>query len=310
MAEGKPSYVKEVLTSQTNLYALLGSLAAGAVLSIPFGFGVGAIPLIAFAAGEVLAALHIPSLPTFREKVDRRWREQARQSSREQLIAELQKRAAKRDGFTARLRTYQRMLERVRSLYQRAETGSSRLAYRDVEQLDDVTVEYLALWLSALVIDDRVEAINLREIDGKLAAIDKELAAPRPGSDLRQLQRARSDYAALIERHNRMLSRRRALEAAMLSMPDQLDEIYQTIVTLPASEDPGVRLEEAVGKLRLQEDIEADLASGIAEVLPGVTIATGSSGAGSGDAVDARPARRDLPDDRDLAGVRRPWRPA
>jgi len=277
MAEGKPSYVKEVLTSQTNLYALLGSLAAGAVLSIPFGFGVGAIPLIAFAAGEVLAALHIPSLPTFREKVDRRWREQARQSSREQLIAELQKRAAKRDGFTARLRTYQRMLERVRSLYQRAETGSSRLAYRDVEQLDDVTVEYLALWLSALVIDDRVEAINLREIDGKLAAIDKELAAPRPGSDLRQLQRARSDYAALIERHNRMLSRRRALEAAMLSMPDQLDEIYQTIVTLPASEDPGVRLEEAVGKLRLQEDIEADLASGIAEVLPGVTIATGSS---------------------------------
>lgn len=285
MAEGKPSYVKEVLTSQTNLYALLGSLAAGAVLSIPFGFGVGAIPLIAFAAGEVLAALHIPSLPTFREKVDRRWREQARQSSREQLIAELQKRAAKRDGFTARLRTYQRMLERVRSLYQRAATGSSRLAYRDVEQLDDVTVEYLALWLSALVIDDRVEAINLREIDGKLAAIDKELAAPRPGSDLRQLQRARSDYAALIERHNRMLSRRRALEAAMLSMPDQLDEIYQTIVTLPASEDPGARLEEAVGKLRLQEDIEADLASGIAEVLPGVTIATGS-GAGV-----RRPAR-------------------
>mgnify|MGYP000926715712 CR=1 FL=1 len=279
MAEGKPSYVKEVLTSQANLYALLGSLAAGALLSIPFGFGVGAVPLIAFAAGEVLAALHIPSLPTFRNKVDRRWREKARQASREQLIAELQKRAAKREGFAARLRTYQRMLERVRSLYQRAETGASLLAWRDVEQLDDVTVEYLALWLSALVMDDRVEAINLREIDGKLAAIDKELAAPRPGSDLRQLQRARNDYAALIERHNRMQSRRRALEAAMLSIPDQLDEIYQTIMTLPASEDPGSRLEEAVGKLRLQEDIEADLASGLAEALPGVAIATAGTSA-------------------------------
>lgn len=279
MAEGKPPYVREVLTSQANLYALLGSLAAGALLSIPFGFGVGAVPLIAFAAGEVLAALHIPSLPTFREKVDRRWRAKARQASREQLIAELQKRAAKRDGFPTRLRTYQRMLERVGSLYQRAEAGLSRLAYRDVEQLDDATVEYLGLWLSALVIDDRVESINLREVDGKLAGIEKELAAPRPGTDTRQLQKARSDYAALIERHNRMLSRRRALEAAMLSMPDQLDEIYQTIMTLPASEDVGSRLEEAVGKLRLQEDIEADLASGLAEVLPDVAMPVTGGGA-------------------------------
>jgi hypothetical protein len=81
------------------------------------------------------------------------------------------------------------------------------------------------------------------------------------------LQKARADYAAIIERHNRMLSRRRALEAAMLSMPDQLDEIYQTIMTLPVNEDVGARLEEAIGKLRLQEDIEADLASDLAEAV-------------------------------------------
>ncbi|HMX68883.1 MAG TPA: hypothetical protein PKA23_07770 [Accumulibacter sp.] len=268
MADSKPPYVKEVLTSQANLYAFLASLAAGALLSIPFGFGVGAIPLIAFAAGEVLAALHIPSLPSFREKVDRRWRAETRQASRAQLIAELQKRAAKREGFQARLRTYQRMMERVTSLYQRAESGHSRLAPRDVEQLDDVTIEYLCLWLAILVIDDRMEAINLREVDGKLAAVNKELAAPLPGADLRQLQKARADYNALVERHHRMLSRRRALEAAMLTMPDQIDEIYQTIMTLPASEEVGARLEEAVSRLRVQEDIETDLA----EALPGVTM--------------------------------------
>ena len=62
MEAAKPSYVREVLTSQTNLYAGLGSLALGVVLSIPFGFGIGALPLIAFAAGDILAALHIPSL--------------------------------------------------------------------------------------------------------------------------------------------------------------------------------------------------------------------------------------------------------
>jgi hypothetical protein len=270
--EAKPSYVREVLTSQTNLYAFLGSLAVGALLSIPFGFGIGAVPLIAFAAGDILAALHVPSLSTFRDKVDRRWRATARQASREQLMMEIQKRSGKRAGPSPTLRTYQRMYERVQSLYQQADSGHGRLAYRDVEQLDDVTLEYLALWLALLVMDDREESVNLREIESKVAALEKELAAPRPGADVRQLQKARADYEALIERHNRMLSRRRALEAAMLSMPDQLDEIYQTIMTLPATEDVGTRLEEAIGALRLQEDVEADLASDLAEALPGVAM--------------------------------------
>jgi hypothetical protein len=272
VGEEKPSYVREVLTSQTNLYAFLGSLAVGAVLSIPFGFGVGAVPLIVFAAGDILAALHIPSLPTFREKVDRCWRARARQASREQLMMEIQKRSGKRTLPSANLRTYQRMYERVQSLYQRADTGQGRLAYRDVEQLDDVTLEYLALWLALLVMDDRAESVNPREVELKVAALEREVAAPRPGTDLRQLQKARADYAAVIERHNRMLSRRRALEAAMLSMPDQLDEIYQTIMTLPVTEDVGTRLEEAIGKLRLQEDIEADLAGDLADAVPGVAM--------------------------------------
>jgi hypothetical protein len=68
----------------------------------------------------------------------------------------------------------------------------------------------------------------------------------------------------------------------MLSMPDQLDEIYQTIMTLPVSEDVGTRLEEAIGKLRLQEDIEADLASDLADALPGVAMPTPTPRHGSG----------------------------
>lgn len=279
MAEAKPSYVREVLTSQTNLYAFLGSLAIGALLSIPFGFAVGAVPLIAFAAGDILAALHIPSLPTFREKVDRRWRANVRQASREQLMTEIQKRSGKRALPVPTLRTYQRMYERVQSLYQRADSGHGRLAWRDVEQLDEVTLEYLAMWLALLVMNDRAESVNLREVEQQVAALDRELTAPRPGTDLRQLQKARIDYLAIIERHHRMLSRRRALEAAMLSMPDQLDEIYQTIMTLPVSEDVGTRLEEAIGKLRLQEDIEADLASDLAEALPGVAMPTSTAAA-------------------------------
>ncbi len=77
-----PSYLREMLASQGNVYALLVSLAAGALLSIPFGFGVGAIPLIAFAAGETIAAMYGPASITFRERVDRRYRDAARQASR------------------------------------------------------------------------------------------------------------------------------------------------------------------------------------------------------------------------------------
>jgi hypothetical protein len=93
------------------------------------------------------------------------------------------------------LRNYQRMYERVQSLYQRADSGHGRLAWRDVEQLDEVTLEYLALWLALLVMDDRAESVNLREVEQQVAALDRELAAPRPGTDLRQLQKARTDYA-------------------------------------------------------------------------------------------------------------------
>jgi hypothetical protein len=89
------------------------------------------VPLIAFAAGDILAALHIPSLPTFREKVDRRWRANVRQASREQLMTEIEKRAGKRALSPARpCAPIKACYERVQSLYQRADSGHGRLAWR------------------------------------------------------------------------------------------------------------------------------------------------------------------------------------
>jgi len=67
-----------------------------------------------------------------------------------------------------------------------------------------------------------------------------------------------------------MMSRKTAIEAAMLSMPDQMEEIYQTIMTTPASEDIGSRLEDSIEKLRLQEDIEAELSGELEAALPGM----------------------------------------
>ena len=111
----------------------------------------------------------------------------------------------------------------------------------------------------------------MRDIQQRVSAIDREIGAARPGVDIRQLQKARAEYVSLVERHNRMMSRKTAIDAAMLSMPDQLEEMYQSIMTNPTASGFGSRLDEMIDKLRLQEDIEAELSGDIEAALPGVT---------------------------------------
>lgn len=264
-----PPYLREMLLSQGNAYALLGSLALGAVLSLPYGFGVGAIPLIAFAAAETIAALYVPGLPTFRARIDRRYRRRAREATRAHLRDEIGKRDEERWGKTAgSLAAYQRMVERVASLYQAAADKRTELSLEDVERLDDATVDYLSMWLAAMVIEDRARAVDLAEIGQRIDAIDRQIEAARPGADPRQLVKARGDYAALLARHRRMMSRKTALEAAMLSMPDQLEEIYQTIMTAPAAGGTGAKLDDAIARLRLEEEIESELAGDLSEAVP------------------------------------------
>jgi hypothetical protein len=264
----EPSYLREMLTSQTNVYALLGSVAAGLVLSIPFGFGLGAVPLVVFGAGEAIAAMFVPSSPTFRAKVDRRFREQAREGMRAHLEEEIRKRVGNRNASRGSMAAYGRMVDRVASMYRIAEDRRTQLSVRDVERLDDATLDYLSVWLAILVIDDRSAAVDLREIERRLETIDRDLGEAKAGMDLRQLQKARAEYAGLVGRHRRMLSRKTALEAALVSMPDQMEEIYQTIVTAPTSSDVGSRLEDAIARLRLEEDVEAELAGELGESVP------------------------------------------
>ena len=272
MPNNKPSYVKELLVSQGNLYAGLGSLAAATVLSIPFGFGIGAIPLVAFAAGEIIAALYVPSSLTFREDVDQKWRARERGTTQRRLLSEINARAQRAKFFQQTMNAYSRMSDRVASLYSRAEDSQTSLSPRDVERLDDAVTEFLYIWLASLVMDERGEAINPLDVESRITALDQEMASPKPGADLRQLKKARAEYVAILERHHRMVSRKRALDAAMLSMPDQLEEIYQTIMTTPLAEDVGSRLDDSIAKLRLQEDIEAELAGDMAEAVPGMSL--------------------------------------
>lgn len=267
----QPSYLREMLLSRGNLYAFLGSAATGALLSIPYGFGAGLLPLVCFAAGEAIAALYIPSSERFRAKVDKKYREQARDTTRSHLLDEIMRRKGKNDA-SGSMESYARMVDRVSSLYQVASDSRTQLSLRDVEKLDDATLDYLRMWLAVQVIEERAKAVSQKDIEKKLEQIDSHLSDAQPGTDQLQLQKARNEYLSLITRHRRMLSRKTAIEAAMLSMPDQMDEIYQTIVTAPTASDVESKLTESIAKLGLEEDLENELEGALRETVPDAAV--------------------------------------
>ena len=160
MADEKPSYVRELLASQRNLNAGLGALAVAAILSIPFGFGIGAIPLLAFAAGEIIAALYVPSSIKFRDDVDRKWRARERLATRQRLLAEIDARARATSFHLQTMNAYSRMASRVASLYSRANDRQTKLSPGDIERLDDATIQFLSMWLASLVMDERGEWVD------------------------------------------------------------------------------------------------------------------------------------------------------
>lgn len=268
----EPSYLREMLFSQGNLYALLGSVTAGVLLSIPYGFGAGLMPIIGFLAGDAIAAMYIPASESFRAKVDKKFRAQAREATRAHLLEEIEKRDIYNTKAFGSLDAYHRMQGRVESLYRVAEDNRTRLSMRDVEKLDDATLDYLCMWLAALVTEERAQAVQIKDVEARLQAIERDISDAKPGSDQAQLQKARNDYLSLITRHRRMQSRKTAIEAAMLSMPDQMDEIYQTIVTAPTSTEIGSKMADSIAKLGLEEDLEVELEGALRDTVPDISM--------------------------------------
>src|SRR5687768_1410569 len=93
-----PSYVREMLFSQTNLHAFLATLAGGALLAIPLGLGGLAIPLVLFGAGDAIAAMFIPYSPKFRERIDTKHRRARREAITAHLSREISRRTDSDDA--------------------------------------------------------------------------------------------------------------------------------------------------------------------------------------------------------------------
>lgn len=238
-----------------NKALVMGLVGASVLLSLPWGGDGLGLGLITLAATQLIGVATVPGLSTFRAAVDKRDRQAARAERRERLLVEIQE-----HGGSSHLRSYEQMCLRIASLYRIAGDRSSSLTEREVEQLDDLSLDYLRMCLSDAVArgTDRGEGgtaatRKLREVDNRLAAGNLSR------DDEVQLRQAKADYEEAIARQVRMASRRSALEASLISMPVRLEELFQMVMSSPRAGNIGQLLEESVSKLRLAEEAALDI---------------------------------------------------
>jgi hypothetical protein len=258
MTDPEHSYLSDFIQSPGNVGGVLAGLAASVLLSFPYGLEGAALPFLATVACEFVVCMFIPDMASFRAWANARKTREYRAESAERVMAQIERRCNKPERARLIHAGYAAIVERVDALLRQAGEKPGALGLDEIERISNVPVEYLSLQLSMLVMDERAGSINLADIVRKLGSIERQIGQPIEGSDTRALTRARDEYQGLINRHQRMMSKRTAIEAAIVSLPDQLAEIYQIVMGEVSDSDNG-RLSDAIANLRLRQDIESEL---------------------------------------------------
>lgn len=250
----KPSYLGAFLRHPVNRTALLAAGVVAIFASIPMGLaGLGLVGTLAIGT-EILAALTIPSLPSFKAWVDREAQHQNLSQRRNLLIAELRDR-----GESQALSTYQHMWERVQALYQTAGERNTTLTRQDVEKLDALTVDFLGLSAVNASLRKRKDLISEEQVNRRITSVEAQLRNPSLGDEeARQLRATLNEYTEVLNRSRRLAVRRSALEATLVSMPDKMEEVYQLVITSPYATDMGSKLEDSLARLRIAEEVAAE----------------------------------------------------
>ncbi|MGE0784266.1 MAG: hypothetical protein AB7S26_01160 [Sandaracinaceae bacterium] len=266
-SKSETSYLMEMLKHKYSLYSGLGSLGLAFVLSIPFSFGVALLPVLGWGAGAALAALFIPGSRWWRDKVDREKETERRESARKYMLGEIQKRVDQTNRYWE---VYRRLLDRRDSLRKMADARESALSQEEVDRLDDATVDFLGLWLGRIAIYERHQAFSADDLERRIKQIDRQLEDVEATADKRRLLKAKKDLEDLVRRRDEMLSRDAAADAAMLSMADTFDEVYQRLMANPNSkENVRVELEQAVNRMNIEEELDYVLEEEVEAFLEG-----------------------------------------
>lgn len=250
----KPDYLGAFLRHPYNRVALLAAVCLAIFASIPLGWSGLALVTIMALGLEILAALAIPELPSFRAWADREQHHQARSERRLRLLTELAN-----YGDTLALASYQQMVNRVQALHQTANDVRTTLSEEDVDKLEDLTVDYLGLCVVNLSLKDRKNAPSEATAIQRIAGLQAQLQSKTLSTEEeRQLRTALVEYNEVLHRSRRLAVRRSALEATIVSMPDKMEEVYQLVITAPYSSEMGGKLEESLARLRIAEEVAAE----------------------------------------------------
>jgi len=280
--EKNVSYLRAFLLSEYNQYLALSVLGVGALASFPFGWvGLG-VSLVALGVIEALACLVVPDLPSWRAAVDRNARKASRNNVRGAMFDELAKRTGlglngrffARDRSVSlessdleRMKAYNRMVEQIDTLSRVANDRESTFGEREVERLHEASLDFLSLWLASKVIEAREENTDLRDVRRKLSQVEAALQNADRASSI-QLRRAAGEYQGILKRRDALVGKTVAIDAALLAMPDKVEEIYQMVIAAPYSKALDGRLEDSLSRLRLAEELEQELSFDLSDTLP------------------------------------------
>jgi len=265
-AAEEPSYLKEMLLSATNINVSLGIAVLAGALSIPLGAPAAAVVCIAWLAGESIAAMYVPSLSTFRAACDQRARAQRRAGIVEDLSTEIRSRADEERDFNWKVLA--QMRERIAFLREIAKNRDIPLNASDIDRLEDACVDFLGLWLSHLAMVERERSADDVSIDRRLKDIEQRLAKQPERTEQISLEKARGDLQEMLRRHQRLGTRKAAVEAALLSIPDAVEEIYHMVISAPTSGAQADRLQDAINRLHMEESLEATVNDELGSTLP------------------------------------------
>lgn len=249
-----PSYLKEMLFSQGNVLSVLGVIAGAVMLSFPYGAKGFWLPMIALLTAEALAGLFVPSLPGFRKKVDRRLRDEQRAAMTRHLSQQIAAAVSQQHANWSVLERLQEKAAALRKL--QTVRGEAAISDRDAERVEDASVQFLSYWLVAISIQNRLLALNKKDLENRRQEVGDRLTEDPTNASLKRAQR---DIDELLDRRERLINRRAAVEAGILALPDAVEEIMNAALTSSGANDASQRLQEAVDRLRDEEEAEAVL---------------------------------------------------
>lgn len=266
-----PSYLGAFLGHPRNRLFLAASGCAAVFASIPYGWNGLLLTAVTALGLEILTALFVPDMVSFRASVDEERNSQSRMERKNRLLEELHQR-----GDTRALETFVHMQSRVNSLYKTAGDASTTLTKGDVDKLADLTIDYLNLCMVNLSLKERRSQVSDEDIRKRISVLQSQSKSPSLAADeAHQIQKALAEYIDAGNRSRRLEVRRSTLEATLLSLPDKLEEVYQLVMAAPFSTEMGNKIEESLSRLRIAEEVSAEFDS--AEIFNAVQTPTVSS---------------------------------